>query len=678
MKTPWWLLLLLVGCAGAGRPPKTAKAPVTHPVERAAVVREDWTRIAPRHRPTRLENVAALADGSFVVLAGSEVSRVTAGGAVTPVCAMDPDLVVSELHAAGTCWWVLAGEVFAPVVYRGDDRSMGCVREALPALVARDAPPGQLRSTRVGNDDLVWSSAGAMARSREGTHTWQRIPSLPEVVAVTVSGATLYAAALLGGPDSRTPFDRHGYEVFALHEGETRWTLAAVPGDRAEPVALLPREGGGVVGIDVLGGFELTAQGTGRIGRSAGPHFAQDRPRLLLPAAPDAAVGLTAGMLFEYRLAGWRPLPVLPDERLATSLDAAPDGSLVVSDGHELWRIRAGVAPSALLRSPLEGGRPTRLAAAGPVIAALSGRDRLSMSRDEGATWMTTAVPTEAGSARSLGVLPDGVVAVITGGPSDTATGNGPRGAIWLVAGSLHRVELPRGARVLEGGVSLHAIGERWLLTAGDVFVSDDQGAHWRITLSSPTGNGDGWGVVALSTAAGRTAYALDSDGGLWRSDDAGDQFVALTRGHAEGGRQDRHPSLYGQQQRTSDWLHWDGGDALLASIGQQLFRFEGEGHGTVLGSSRGVVFGAAVEGGAVIATNASTTRVSECGRDGEPLLMAVSTTGALAAVPGVCSHLAVAFALDGDWLYTADADGTIERASLRGLWREALATDHP
>lgn len=663
-------LALLAGCAGAPRPPPDAPAP-RRPTARAPAARAGWTRVAPRQRHARIDDLAALADGGVAILSGSDVFRVGAGGGVTPACALDPELALGGLHASGARWWALAGEAFAPVVFRGEEGAAGCVRVALPPLVARDAPPGRLRSTQAGGDAIVWSSAGPMARSRDGAHTWQRIPPLPEAEAVTVSGTVLYAAALLGGAGSRAPFDRHGYEVFALPEGETRWAPLPAPGDRAAPVVLLPREGGGVAGVDVLGGFELTPQGGGLVGRSSGPHFARDRPRLLAHAARDAAIGLTDGLLVEHRPTGWRPLPSLPGGRLATAFDAAPDGALIVSDGHDLWRVRAGAAPAALLRSPLEGGRPTRLAAAGPVIAALSVGDRLSVSRDGGASWATTRLPREAGTARSLAVLPDGSVAVITGG-ADLAAGGAPVRALWVGHAELHRVDLPRGARVFEGA-ALHAVGDRWILAAGDVFVSDDQGARWRRTLSPPAGHADGWGVVAVASAGGRTAYALDSAGALWRSDDTGDQFVALTPGLPEDAPPRRPPAAYAAPEVVSNWLRWDGGDALLASVGRRVYRFDRDGHGGPLGALRGAVFGAAVEGGAVIATSAAAARVSECGHGAGALLLAISGAAGPWPVPEVCAHRAVAFALDGDALYTADADGTIERASLRGLWREAI-----
>lgn len=676
-----WLALALVGACSGARPRSPSTGAVTPPVvvERERPSRGAWTRVAPTRRPARIDGVAALADGSFVILSGSEVSRVTARGEVTAACAMDANLVVHGLHAAGTRWWVLAGEAFDPAVFRGDLDAPGCVREALPALVARDSPPGQLRATQVDADAIVWSSAGPMVRSRDHGHTWQRIPSLPEVVAVTVSGATLYAAALIGGPASRSRFERHGYEVFTLAGTQTRWERSSTPGDRAAPVALLPRENGGVIGLDALGGFEITAQGDGVVGRSAGPHFSRDRPRLLVPATRESAVGLSDGMLFEHRLTGWRPLPTLPDGRSPTRFDGAPDGSVVLADGHELWRARVGGRAEAILRSPLEGGRPTRLAVAGPVIAALSDRDRLSVSRDGGETWTTSAVPSEAGSARSLTLLPDGTVAVIAAGPSGAAVGDAPVGAIWLSDPGPHRIELPRGARVFESGASLRAVGDRWILAAGDVFVSDDQGVRWRNTLGAPVGQGEGWGVVALTTSAGRTAFALDNTGALWRSDDAGDEFVVVAPGRRfENGATARPPPAYATPQATSDWLHWDGGGALLASAGRQLFRFDREGHGGPVAALRGAVFGAAVEGGAIIAIQAPASLTSECGRDGELVLLAVSAGGALAAVPGACAHLGVAFAVDGDALYVADADGTIERASLRALWRDAVAAEAP
>lgn len=665
-------LALSLGCSGA-RPLRTTPVAPSAAIERSPPARAGWTVVAPRDRPPRIDDVAVLSDGTSVILSGRGVYRVGGGSEVTPACAIDPSLAVEGLHASGAGWWALAGEAFEPAVFRGGAGAPRCTREPLPPLVARDAPPGQLRSTQAGSDALVWSSAGPMVRSRDGAHTWQRIPPLPEVVAMTVSGDTLYAAALLGGAASRSPYDRHGYEVFTLPEGETRWTLAATPGDRAAPVALLPREGGGVVGLDALGGFELNARGEGRVGVSTGPHFARDRPAMLVAAPPDSAIGRSEGGLTVHRLSGWGPLPPLPDERQPTAFDAAPDGSLVVSDSHQLWRVRAGAEPTVLLRSPLGGGRPARIAASGSVIAVLSGSDHLSVTRDGGEAWTTLVIPAEAGGARSLAVLPGGVVAAITADASGSAPGAVQTGAIWLGDLALHRIELPTGARVFESGASLRSIGDRWILVAGDVFVSDDQGAHWRPTLAPPPGHRDDWGVVSLASSAGRTAYALDNAGALWRSDDAGDSFVLLTPGRAPEGVaaiRSPHPS--------SDWLRWDGGDALLASLGRQVFRFDREGRGGPLGSLRGAVFGAAVEGGAVIATNAAPSREVDCGRDGEPLLMAVSATGTLTPIPGMCAHVAVAWALDGDALYTVDADGLIERASLRGLWREAVETPSP
>lgn len=671
MRRAWVALALSLGCSGA----RTRARPLVAPsaaVERAEPARAGWTVVAPRDRPPRIDAVAALADGSSVIVSGRGVYHVGLGSEVTPACAIDPGLAVRGLHATGAGWWMLAGEAFEPAVFRGGAGAARCTREPIPPLVARDAPPGQLRSTQAGSDALAWSTAGPIARSRDGAHTWQRIPPLPEVVAITASGETLYAAALLGGAASRSFYDRRGYEVFTLPEGETRWALASAPGDRAAPVALLPREGGGVVGLDVLGGFELGARGEARVGASTGPHFARDRATTLVGAPPDSAIGISEGILSVYRLSGCGPLPPLPGERLATAFDASPDGSLLVSDSHELWRVRAGAEPTVLLRSPLGGGRPARLAASGSVIAALTGTDHLSVTRDGGESWTTLVIPPEAGVARSLSVLPGGVVAAVTADPS-AAQGAPPVGAIWLADAGLHRIELPAGARVFESGASLHSIGDRWILVAGEVFVSDDQGAHWSPTLTAPTGHRDDWGVVSLAASAGRVAYALDNAGALWRSDDAGDQFVAIAPGRAP----DAMPMLRSPHP-SSDWLRWDGGEALFASIGRQVHRFDREGRGGPVGSLRGAVFGAAVQGGAVLATNAAPARELECGRDGEPLLMALSATGTLTPIPGVCAHVAVAWALDGDALYTVDADGLLERASLRGLWREAVEGTSP
>ena len=107
------------------------------------------------------------------------------------------------------------------------------------------------------------------------------------------------------------------------------------------------------------------------------------------------------------------------------------------------------------------------------------------------------------------------------------------------------------------------------------------------------------------------------------------------------------------------------------------MFRFDRDGRGGPLGALRGAVFGAPVDDGAVVATG-SLAWVPECGRLRDPLLMVASGRGTLVPIVDVCARQAVAFALDGDALYTADADGTIERASLRGLWREALERDLP
>nr|MBP6834576.1 hypothetical protein [Deltaproteobacteria bacterium] len=206
MRYAFAALALSLGCSGARIRAAPAVAPAAA-VERAEPALAGWSVVAPRDRPPRIDDVAALADGSMVILSGSGVFRVSARAEVTPSCAIDPDLIVGGLHASGSGWWTLAGEAFAPAVFHGGAGATGCAREALPPLVARNAPPGQLRSVQSGGESLAWSSAGPIARSRDGAHTWQRIPPLPEVVAMAASGATLYAAALLGSPNSRAPFN---------------------------------------------------------------------------------------------------------------------------------------------------------------------------------------------------------------------------------------------------------------------------------------------------------------------------------------------------------------------------------------------------------------------------------------------------------------------------------------
>jgi hypothetical protein len=268
-------------------------------------------------------------------------------------------------------------------------------------------------------------------------------------------------------------------------------------------------------------------------------------------------------------------------------------------------------------------------------------------------------------------VLPGGAVAAVSDGTSPAPTEAAPVPSLWIFDPGVHRLDLPRGARVVEAGAALHVVGDRWILAAGDVFVSDDQGATWRPTLRAPAGRAEAWGVVALATApAARAVYALDGDGGLWRSDEVGDAFASIAPAPAAE-PSGRGALAFGVPTVRSDWLRWDGGDALLASVGRQLYRYDRDGRGGPVGSLRGVVFAAPVDGGAVLAVSAATAPAGDCPPDDAALLLTLAAGSSPSPVDDVCAHGAVVFALDGDALYTADADGAIERASLRGLWSE-------
>lgn len=655
------LVLLVSGCSGAR--PTTVRPSVpriaTPPLD-AAPRAAGWTRIAPRHHPGRIDDVAALSGGEYVVLSGTSVHRVGARGEVGLACELDPNQQVHALHAQGAGWWVLAGDVDAPTLWRGGHDRSGCVREALPSLLARDAPPATLSAARVGDDAFVWSSAGAMLRSRDGALTWRRLPPLPETVAVTVSDGTLYAAALQGNASTHALSAANAYALYSLAEGEARWAPASAPGDRFSPVALMPREGGGVVGVDVIGRFEV---GPGRgpsVVQTTGPHFARDRPGFLIPVGRDAAAGIARDFLVEHRGGRWRPLPPLPDGRRPRALDAIDDGTFIVSDGHQLWRVRADVDPELVLSAPLGGRLPAILAASGPVIAMVSADATLAVTRDGGETWTSSSLPRDATAEepRGLTVLPDGLVALITGraGPA------GPFGSLWVCDDAVRRVELPEGARVREpGGARLRVVGDRWLLLAGDVFVSDDQGARWRRTLSAPPGASPVWSVIGLVTSTGREVFALDAAGVLWRSDDAGDEFVA-TVGTAP-------LPVPGLVAHPGAWLAWDGGPTLFANRLGELRRYDRDGHSLLLSSMPRAVFGASVNG-ALLTASLPGYR-AECRRDDALFLHMAWSDRPPGLIADACDHAALAFALDGDNLYLVDADGTIERASLAGLWRE-------
>ena len=260
---------------------------------------------------------------------------------------------------------------------------------------------------------------------------------------------------------------------------------------------------------------------------------------------------------------------------------------------------------------------------------------------------------------RGLTVLPDGLVALLTG----RLERDGPVATLWLSDASLRRVELPPGARVFEStGASLHAVGDRWLLLAGEVFVSDDLGVRWRRALGPPPGAAPQWSVVALATSTGREVFALDAAGVLWRSYDAGDEFVALpatSPGASPAAGRDR-----------GGWLSWDGGPWLLGSRHGQLRRYDREGRSVDLASIRSASFGALVGGAAVVA---ATGRWRGCRHVDEPVLLVTWQGRPPGLVADACDHPAVAFARDGDALYLANADGVIERASLAGLYREAV-----
>lgn len=678
---PLLLALALTGCATARAPsPSRAPSPGALPaVARAAPAGSaHWMRVAPRDRPLGVDRVASLDDGRLVLLAGTTVLRVGAGGHVETRCELDPNQQVRGLHASGDRWWAVAGEMFDAAVWRGGPDGT-CVRSPLPLLVARDAPPGRVLTAAVGEVGLAWSSGGPVAQTRDAGATWRGLPPLPEIVAATVDGRRVYAAALVGSHGGRAMLSTSTYELYAWSEGEPRWSRVAAPGDRAEPVALLPRDGGGVVGIDAVGRFDLDAGGTLRALEITGPHFARDRPSLIAPLGPDAAVGLGRDLVYEHRGDGWRPLPPLPDRRRPVSVAALPDGSLAVSDRSELWRVRSGAAPELLLGSPLGGREPLLLAAASGVIAVVSMANDLAVTRDDGLTWTTVPLPRPGercnDTPRALAAFPSGVVAALTLGLCERE----PSGALWVSDGgrrrtgsmgtppreALRRVELPSVGRALDAeGVGLYEVGDRWLLLAGDVYVSDDRGGRWRRTLSAPAGVGVNWSVTGLAVAE-RAVFALDVRGVLWRSDDAGDEFTPVG------------PAVPGEPLvRSHDSsLSWDGSGSLLSRRHGQLVRYDREGRGEALTGVYAPRFATLVDGAIVFAGGG---RAYECpGSDALALL--VSWEGHPSGlVAEACQHPAVAFARDGDDLYLATGDGAIERASLSGLLRELSERDAP
>ncbi len=180
---------------------------------------------------------------------------------------------------------------------------------------------------------------------------------------------------------------------------------------------------------------------------------------------------------------------------------------------------------------------PARAIAGGSVPGRvyLAGWRGLSRSADWGASWAPAADGLPEGAVTALAVspgLPETIYVIIAG-------------AIWgTTAGTRTWLRLTAGLPALDLDTLGLELGEPeriWTAGSGQLFRSDDRGAHWRVAgrpLPEPN-------TVVRGIAAAANSIVLTTDRGLYRSIDGGERWVLVIENlpaHLEAGPLIRDP----------------------------------------------------------------------------------------------------------------------------------------
>lgn len=511
MKAARVAVLVLLGCTRALAPTTRAAAPVE--ASGAARLTDDppWRSLLANSLPMPLRALSAMsADAAAVISEGG--AFVLRGDRVTEVCdeATDNGAALVDVAAERETLWVLGLQDRNVLAWRANAEGE-CV--ALPSpgrtLTSNAAPRVRARDGRV----WVWAPEGPLWRSGDGGARWTALPELPPSTRIRdvfpgPDGSTWASVSSADASDPRHPSLYRGRVVRLDDAPAARWVTVA--DDRALPVALSARRGGGWALADGVEWLEIERSGAPREARPlAWSRGVADAPAVLTDAGDGRFFGSAGRQLLLADDHGVRALGVLPGSQLALALDASPDGALWASNLHSLWQLDGRGVWRDRARRPWSAHGILDARARGPYAAVATDVGQLVVREPVTARWAAQELPASLGRAVTLGINASGAVLALC-----------ERGAVLGDARGLTTLDAPAERGAMEETPSVHAAGDRWIILRGGVWTSDDEGATWRPRLGAREGAASTRPITALSVVGGR-ALALDEEFNLWRSDDA-------------------------------------------------------------------------------------------------------------------------------------------------------------
>lgn len=655
-------LALLAGCASQPTRRVAPVAPVTAAQPAAREGASPWRALVRDALPTPIRDVAALGGDAAVVAAGGGLFRTEAEGRFAPLCAaaLVQGDEVHAVEASGDRLAAIGGTDLAPIVWRAEGRGARCARVAVPAL-AQGTPTRQPGVALEGDTLWVWSVRGAVLRSVDGGARWTALPSLPGVRRVFAGAGDETLAVVSEGPEEgERSVASHRARLVRLDELDPRrprWRVIAE--DRLLPAAASRGADGLTHVVDAEGAFVVDP--SARVTRASWLPWARtaaDAPRVIVPVAGDRFFATAERMLFRVDADALHPLGPLPLERRVTSIDAAPDGALWVSDGRSLWRGGEDLPWQEQTRRPWSFALPVAAAVAGPRVAVATDDGALALSDDDGARWATVRLPDGVGRVHALAFNARGSVLAL--------------GARAMALGDARRMVLldsPAADPALNEAPSVHGVGDRWVIVRGGVWTSDDDGARWQPRFGNefqraPERGGAPLTVLDAGFVEGR-GLLLDASFGLWRSEDAGESWRPVTEA-STCPVATRSPWVAGRSL-----LAWDGRARVAVIARNGLARSE-DGGRTWSSRDAGLSASSAAmspQGALVVAVERVWSAARLCGR-GEGATLLVDQAQGLALARETCAHrgAVVAYDRDGGEAVVIGASGAAWRAPLAAL----------
>lgn len=648
------LFATLTACPHRLRTVRAAAPVPVAPATRAAVA--PWEPGSSRSVPSPILDVAALSCAEAVFAHRDGIYRWDGVRPATLVCRTTSP--PQDLHARGDLVLALTGLEDAPVVWRSERRGDGCEPIALPSLSVQGHRMFPLRTTLEDDVAFVWSASGRIARSDDRGAHWRILPRIDNTqrVAVGPRGSTL--AAVLATQGSLQHLPRAAlYQLDADRDG---WRLVPDAGARRLPISTWRWPDGSVTVVDPTGAVTLSPDGAIAARHDYAEPWSNRSPTAII-------VPITDGRFFA---AGASSLTALDPQhahalawpeglRAVRAIDAAPDGTLWLTDGVGVWRSTENTALQELSERPLDG-TPTRMAARGDTLALTSGTGQLARSLDRGAHWRRFDPPTQLGAPIAVTIDARGAVLVLFSGTLMVCEGD-----------RVSVVETPqRNSRTTPHPV-LASFGDRWLYIDGEVFTTDDQGAHW--TARFGPGAPSGAGLVAAATTDPRDrVLLLDQAHSLWVSTDAATSFTRWSDDPFQeaSAATDAHGNRIVAPSGAAVALAWDGADEafLLSPTRIAHTRNGGASFAVDNASLAPADMALGPDGHLFVVAESAIGSIALCPFSHDATLLWVSRGDGFVPVTQACEHRASAWAFDGDHILLTDPSGTITRGSLVGL----------